>query len=118
MLRRLSARRPPWDRDLRTPTTTYMIWMGTKRGYLPKRYEAVARQGYRGVLTKLSIDESGLTNFVDISASTPVGDLAFYVGRDRNVNDLNGLGAFLIMNEALAAPTLGCTPKRIDWTLK
>jgi unsaturated rhamnogalacturonyl hydrolase len=97
---------------------TYMIWMGTKRGYLPKRYAVVAQQGYRGVLTKLSIDESGLTNLVDISASATVGDLAFYVGRDRNANDLNGLGAFLIMNEALAAPTLGYTPKRIDWTLK
>src|SRR6266699_1685885 len=41
---------------------SYMLWMGVKRGYLPKHYESVAQKGYHGVLTKLSIGTDGLTN--------------------------------------------------------
>src|SRR6266446_7211751 len=39
---------------------TYMMWMGAKRGYLPKQYEAVAEKGYRGVLTRISLGADGL----------------------------------------------------------
>ena len=75
------------------------MWMGVKRGYLPKRYDAVAMKGYRGVLTKLSMGSDHLTNLIDICEGTNVGDLAYYFARKRNTNDFHGLGAFLIMNE-------------------
>src|SRR3989440_7504678 len=93
----------------------YMLWMGVKRGYLPKHYAAVAQKGYRGVLTKLSKDSNGLTNLIDISEGTNVGDLAYYFARKRNANDFHGVGAFLIMNEELGAASLGYKPKPILW---
>ena len=96
---------------------TYMFWMGVKRGYLPKRYAAVAQKGYRGVLTKLSKDADGLTNLIDISEGTNVGDLAYYFARKRNANDFHGIGAFLIMNEHLRTSEGGKMP-RLDWTTK
>jgi len=95
---------------------SYMMWMGVKRGYLPKRYEAVAQKGYRGVLTKLSLGGDGMTNLVDICEGTNVSDLAYYFARKRNVNDFHGLGAFLIMNEELGATSVGYKPKAISWT--
>jgi mannose-6-phosphate isomerase-like protein (cupin superfamily) len=64
-----------------------------------KKYEAVARRGYAGVLTKISLDGDGLANITDICEGTNVSDLAYYFARKRNVNDFHGLGAFLIMNE-------------------
>ena len=95
---------------------SYMMWIGVKRGYLPKRYEAVAQKGYRGVLTKLSMGADGMTNLVDICEGTNVSDLAYYFARKRNVNDFHGLGAFLIMNEELGATSVGYKPKAISWT--
>ncbi len=78
---------------------SYVISMAVRRGYVDKSYDAVAKKGYRGVLTKISLDQDGLANLTDICEGTNVGDLAFYLARKRNVNDFHGLGAFLIMNE-------------------
>lgn len=94
---------------------SYMLWMGVKRGYLAKRYQAVAQKGYQGVLTKLSKDTDGRTNLIDICEGTNVSDLAYYFARKRNVNDFHGLGAFLIMNEELGAASVGYKPKPINW---
>jgi len=106
-----------WPETSCSSMYTYMLWMGVKRGYLPKHYAAVAQKGYRGVLTKLSLDADGLTNLIDISEGTNVGDLAYYFGRKRNANDFHGVGAFLIMNEELAAAGIGYQPKPISWKL-
>ena len=106
-----------WHETSCSSMYTYMLWMGVKRGYLPKRYAAVAQKGYRGVLTKLSRDADGMTNLIDISEGTNVGDLAYYFGRKRNANDFHGVGAFLIMNEELGAATVGYKPKPINWKL-
>jgi unsaturated rhamnogalacturonyl hydrolase len=97
---------------------TYMMWMGVKRGYLPKHYEAVAQKGYQGVLTKLSLGADGMTNLVDICEGTNVSDLAYYFARKRNENDFHGLGAFLIMNEQLGAVTVNYKPKPLSWKAK
>ena len=94
---------------------SYMIWMGVKRGYLAKRYQAAAQRGYRGVLTKLSKDADGMTNLIDICEGTNVSDLAYYLARKRNVNDFHGLGAFLIMNEELGAAGVGYKTKPLSW---
>lgn len=95
---------------------SYMMWMGVKRGYLPKHYESVALKGYQGVLSKLTMGADGLTHLVDICEGTNVADLAYYFGRKRAENDFHGLGAFLIMNEQLAAPALKYKPKPMSWT--
>jgi unsaturated rhamnogalacturonyl hydrolase len=94
---------------------SYMMWMGVRRGYLPKHFADVARKGYRGVLTKLSIGQEGLTNLVDVGEGTNVSDLAYYFARKRPVNDFHGLGAFLIMNEELGAAGIGYKPKPMSW---
>ena len=82
---------------------TYTISMAVKRGYVDKSYLKVARKGYQGVLTKISLGADGLTNLTDICEGTNVADLAYYFARKRNVNDFHGLGAFLIMNEHMMA---------------
>ncbi len=94
---------------------SYMMWMGVKRGYLPKHYESVAQKGYLGVLTKLSIGADGMTNLRDICEGTNVSDLAYYFARKRNENDFHGLGAFLIMNEQIGAASVGYKPKPLSW---
>jgi unsaturated rhamnogalacturonyl hydrolase len=78
---------------------SYIISVAVKRGYVDKKYEAVARKGYNGVLTRISLDADGMANITDICEGTNVSDLAYYFARKRNVNDFHGLGAFLIMNE-------------------
>jgi len=80
---------------------SYTIWMAVKRGYVDKKYKAVALKGYKGVLTKISVGPDGLTNLIDICEGTNVSDLAYYFARKRNENDFHGIGAFLIMNEQL-----------------
>ena len=82
---------------------TYTIYMAARNGYVDESYLDVALLGYRGVLSKISLGQDGLTYLVDISEGTNVGDLDYYLARHRNVNDLHGLGAFLIMNEQLQA---------------
>jgi unsaturated rhamnogalacturonyl hydrolase len=89
---------------------TYMISMAVKRGYIDKSYLKTALKGYKGVLTKLSLDTGGLTNLADICEGTNVADIAYYFARKRNVNDFHGLGAFLIMNERM---TTKGAPRRL-----
>ncbi len=78
---------------------SYVISMAVKRGYVDKSYDASANKGYRGVLTKLSLDADGQANITDICEGTNVADVKYYFARKRNTNDFHGLGAFLIMNE-------------------
>jgi unsaturated rhamnogalacturonyl hydrolase len=78
---------------------SYVISLAVRRGYVDKSYDAVANKGYKGVLTKVSLDADGMANISDICEGTNVADLAYYFARKRNVNDFHGLGAFLIMNE-------------------
>ena len=85
---------------------TYVTSMAVDRGYVERKYSNVARKGYAGVLTKISLDSEGQTNITDICEGTNVADLAYYFARKRNTNDFHGLGAFLIMNETFMNKTL------------
>lgn len=77
------------------------ISRAVERGYVSRKYDAVARRGCRGVLDRVSINAQGQTEIAEICIGTNVGDLPFYLARPRAVNDLHGIGAFLIMNEQL-----------------
>jgi unsaturated rhamnogalacturonyl hydrolase len=92
-----------WHETSCSSMHAYTIFTAAKQGYVDESYLDVARAGYRGVLSKLSLGKDGLTYLIDISEGTNVGDLSYYLNRRRNVNDLHGLGAFLIMNEQLLA---------------
>lgn len=75
------------------------ISRAVERGYVSRRYDVVAQRGHRGVLDRVSINAQGFTEIAEICIGTNVGDLPFYLARPRAVNDLHGIGAFLIMNE-------------------
>ncbi|HEY2962759.1 MAG TPA: glycoside hydrolase family 88 protein [Pyrinomonadaceae bacterium] len=92
---------------------TYVTAIAVDRGYVSKSYLDVARRGYAGVLTKLSLDADGQANISDICEGTNVADLAYYFARKRNTNDFHGLGAFLIMNEKFMNKTLKGSSKTL-----
>jgi unsaturated rhamnogalacturonyl hydrolase len=96
---------------------TFALWMGVKHGYLDKHFKDVALRGYKGVLTKVSVDKDGLTDIVDICEGTNVADIGYYFARKRNTNDFHGIGAFLIMNEQLRTSD-GGKALNLDWTAK
>ena len=96
---------------------TFAMWMGAKRGYLPKRFRDVALRGYNGVLTQISVDKDGMVNLTNISEGTNVSDINYYFARKRNTNDFHGIGAFLIMNEQLRTSRGGKAPE-MDWKVK
>ena len=85
---------------------TFVIARASEEGYVDKSYSSVAKRGYAGVLTKISLDQNGMTNLTDICEGTNVADLPYYYARKRLTNDLHGLGAFLIMNEKFMNKTL------------
>lgn len=88
-----------WTETSSSSMFTYVIDVAVKRGYISKRYKAVATKGYQGVLSRLTLGADGLTNLTGICIGTDVGNLAWYLARPRMTNDLHGLGAFLLMNE-------------------
>ncbi|MEU1792580.1 glycoside hydrolase family 88 protein [Streptomyces sparsogenes] len=92
-----------WTETSASSMYTLMLHAALERGYIAGgAYVSAARRGYQGVMKKVSVNADGLTDIADISVGTNVGDLAYYLGRRRNTNDLHGLGAFLFMNERLA----------------
>jgi unsaturated rhamnogalacturonyl hydrolase len=88
-----------WTETSSSSMFTYIIDVAVKRGYVSRKYKAVAEKGYHGVLSRISVGPDGLTNLTGICEGTNVGDLSFYFNRKRNTNDFHGLGAFLLMNE-------------------
>jgi unsaturated rhamnogalacturonyl hydrolase len=92
---------------------TYVTAMAVDRGYVEKKYASTVKNGYAGVLTKISLDKDGQTNITDICEGTNVADLAYYFARKRNTNDFHGLGAFLIMNEKFMNPALNGSSKSL-----
>jgi unsaturated rhamnogalacturonyl hydrolase len=88
-----------WEETSSSSMYTYILDVSVKRGYISKKYKAVAEKGYKGVLSKVSTDANGFTHIADICEGTNVGDLNYYFNRKRTTNDFHGLGAFLLMNE-------------------
>jgi hypothetical protein len=81
---------------------TYTLARAVERGFVPLTFLDAAIKGYQGVMQRISLTSEGLTNLIEISIGTSVGDLAYYLARPRKSNDLHGLGAFLLMYEQLA----------------
>ena len=95
------SRSDNWTETSCSAMYTFTIQSAVDRGYTDRRFAANAALGYRGVLDKISLNAQGLTDLTDISVGTNVGDLAYYLARERSTNDLHGQGAFLIMNELM-----------------
>ncbi len=92
-----------WTETSCSAMFTYALSRSVQRGYVDAGYGTAAARGYEGVLDRISLDSSGRANLTNICPGTGCGDLAFYYARPRDTNDLHGLGAFLVMNEQLAA---------------
>ena len=77
---------------------TYAIARGVEQGYLDARYAAVARRGWRGVLSRIRPD--GVIE--GTCAGTGVSDdLADYYRRPTPLNDVHGIGAVLLAGTEL-----------------
>ncbi len=77
---------------------TYAINKAVRMGYLEKEYQPAADKGYKGLTDSVVITD-GKLYLHSICIGTMVGDYQFYVERPREVNDLHGMGAFLMMCE-------------------
>lgn len=72
---------------------TYAIAKGINEGWLDKRYSAIALNGWEGLKTKIKPDGQ----VADICVGTGIeNDLVFYYKRPTELNDIHGLGAFLL----------------------
>ncbi len=72
------------------------ICKAVRLGYLDTSYLDCARRAYEGIIRRLKWDENGIV--VDnICIGTGIGDYEFYCRRPTSVNDLHGMGAFLIL---------------------
>lgn len=78
----------------------YAMFKGLQHHYLGREFLAAADKGYAGVLTRITRDADGTVRLSGICEGTNVGGLDFYLHRKSNTNDLHGVGAFLLMNEA------------------
>jgi unsaturated rhamnogalacturonyl hydrolase len=79
----------------------YAIARGVSRGYLAPRWAAVARRGWRGVLTRIRPDGE----IEGVCTGTSVSDdLADYYARPTPLNDVHGVGAVLLAGGAMLRP--------------
>jgi unsaturated rhamnogalacturonyl hydrolase len=88
-----------WMETSSSSMYTYIMSVAVKRGYIPATYKAVARKGYNGVLSRITMGADGFAHIAGICVGTDVGDLAWYYARPRATDDPHGLGSFLLMNE-------------------
>lgn len=70
---------------------------GVRKGILPKDYLEAAEKGYEAVIARLSWDENGRIQIGGVCIGTGVGDYEHYCKRPVSINDLHGVGAFLLM---------------------
>ena len=56
-----------------------------------------AKKAYEAVIKTLSYDENGDVQIGGVCIGTGVGDYEYYFNRPTSVNDLHGVGAFLLM---------------------
>ena len=72
-----------------------------RMGLLPPAFEDAAWRAFEGVAASLEYDGADL-RIGGVCVGTGVGDYDFYCARPCSVNDLHGVGAFLLMCAALA----------------
>lgn len=78
---------------------TYALAKAVGKGYLAPEYYEAAKKGYEGVISSLYYDEDGRLQIGDICVGTCIddGDYKHYINRRKDVNDLHGIGAFVLM---------------------
>lgn len=79
---------------------TASIARAVKMGILPEKYLLYAEKGFKGVYNSLKTENGNLL-IGGVCVGTGVCDYAGYVSRPTSVNDLHGVGAFLLMCAAI-----------------
>jgi unsaturated rhamnogalacturonyl hydrolase len=82
----------------------YALAKGVRQGYLPQRYLANAKRGYKGILSRFIEtahgDEVALTDTVKSAGlggdPSRDGSYSYYIGEKTATNDPKGVGAFLL----------------------
>lgn len=72
------------------------VCKAVRKGILSGDFMQYAEKGYKGVISSLGWDGEDLL-VGDVCVGTGVGDYKHYCDRPTSVNDLHGVGAFLIM---------------------
>lgn len=72
------------------------ICKAVRKGLLPTEYLKAAKKGYEGVIKSLEWDGDNLL-VGNVCIGTGVGNYDYYIHRPTSINDLHGVGAFLIM---------------------
>lgn len=76
-----------------TAMFTYAIALAVNRGWIDKRYQAIALAGWKGIVSQIT-PEGAVTN---ICTGTGIGDdIKFYYDRPTPYNDIHGLGALFL----------------------
>lgn len=75
---------------------TAALYSAIVKGILDISYLPKARKAYNAVINSITRQEDDI-QIGQVSVGTCVGDYEYYVNREVSVNDLHGVGAFLIM---------------------
>lgn len=76
---------------------TAALYKAMRKGYIDKSFLEFAEKGFKGTLSVVKFDEDGNELVGEICIGTSVSDYQTYIERPRSVNDLHGMGAFLLM---------------------
>ncbi len=79
---------------------TAAIYRAVNKGLIDDSYLIYGRKGFKGVINSLTWNNEDLL-IGDICVGTGVGDYEHYCNRPTTVNDLHGIGAFLLMCAAV-----------------
>lgn len=90
-----------WPENSCSCLFTAAISKAVRKGLLPPDCLAAAQRGYEAVIASLRWDGDDLL-VGDVCIGTNVGDYSYYCARPVSVNDLHGVGAFLLMCQELA----------------
>ena len=85
-----------WLESSCTCLFTAGLCKAVRRGFLDKGYLTYAKAGYEGIISRLHQNENGVL-IDNVCVGTGVGDYRHYCNRPTSVNDLHGVGAFLLM---------------------
>ena len=76
---------------------TAALYKAMRKGYIDRSFLEFAEKGFEGTLSVVKFDEDGNELVGEICIGTSVSEYQTYIERPRSVNDLHGMGAFLLM---------------------
>lgn len=80
---------------------TAAIARAVMHGILPQDAAGCAERAFNSIVGSLEITADGCLEVGNVCIGTGVGDYDFYIARPCSINDLHGVGAFLLMCSAM-----------------